>query len=105
MDDFSYNELEFKHVDEFAIEYKSFFMDNKLEYDVFDFDDACSTYFIVEVAFSCETSTISLDLKPLPDSLKYAFLGLDESVSVIIASNLDQHQEEKLLNLGRTKSP
>jgi len=32
---------------------------------------------------------VALELKPLPHSLKYAFLGSDESLPIIIASDLD----------------
>jgi hypothetical protein len=35
------------------------------------------------------------ELKPLPDSLKYKFLGLAESLPVIIASDLIDAQEEE----------
>ena len=40
-----------------------------------------------------------MKLKPLSDSLKYAFLGLDQTLSVIIASNLEPNQEEKLVEV------
>jgi len=40
-------------------------------------------------------------LKPLPDSLTYTFLGPDESLPVIIASDLDQDQEDQLIALIR----
>ena len=72
MSDFSYDELESEHVDEFAVKYESFFMNDEPEYDVFDFDTS-SVDFIAEIASACDTSTVSLDLKPLHDSLKYAF--------------------------------
>jgi len=98
--DFAYNELEFDHVNEFAIEYKSFFMDDEPKYDVFDFN-MCLVDFITDVIFAYDTSTVSLDLKPLPASLKYAFLGLDESLHVIIVYDLDNDQEEKLLKLPK----
>ncbi|XP_063946014.1 uncharacterized protein LOC135151482 [Daucus carota subsp. sativus] len=42
-----------------------------------------------------------LELKPLPDTLKYAFLGPNESYPVIIASNLTTSQEEELLGILR----
>ncbi|XP_004297990.1 PREDICTED: acylamino-acid-releasing enzyme-like [Fragaria vesca subsp. vesca] len=42
-----------------------------------------------------------LDLKQLPDTLKYAFLGPFESLPVIIASDLSSTQEEKLLQILR----
>jgi hypothetical protein len=41
------------------------------------------------------------ELKPLPDSLKYKFLGLAESLPVIIASDLIDAQEEELLGVLR----
>jgi hypothetical protein len=41
------------------------------------------------------------ELKPLPDSLKYKFLGPVESLPVIIASNLKDAQEEELLGVLR----
>ncbi|KAM6556416.1 hypothetical protein CsatB_003435 [Cannabis sativa] len=42
-----------------------------------------------------------LDLKPLPDTLKYAFLGESNTYPVIIASDLDEKQETKLLDTLR----
>jgi hypothetical protein len=41
------------------------------------------------------------ELKPLLDSLKYKFLGLAESLPVIIASDLINAQEEELLGVLR----
>jgi preprotein translocase subunit SecA len=41
------------------------------------------------------------ELKLLPDSLKYKFLGPAESLPVIIASNLIEAQEEELLEVLR----
>jgi hypothetical protein len=41
------------------------------------------------------------ELKPLSDNLKYKFLGPAESSSVIIASDLVDAQEEKLLDVLR----
>ena len=40
-----------------------------------------------------------VELKPFPDSLKYAFLGPDQTLPVIIASNLEPNQEEKLVEV------
>jgi hypothetical protein len=39
------------------------------------------------------------ELKPLPDSLKYKFLGLADYLPVTIASDLIDAQEEKLLDV------
>ena len=41
------------------------------------------------------------ELKPLPNTLKYKFLSLDESLPVIIASDLVNAQEAKLLDVLR----
>jgi hypothetical protein len=41
------------------------------------------------------------ELKPLPDNLKYKFLGPAESLPVIIASDLIDAQEEELLGVLR----
>lgn len=41
----------------------------------------------------------TLDLKPLPSHLHYAFLGVIEKFSLIILSNLSQEQEAKLLGI------
>ncbi|XP_062155263.1 uncharacterized protein LOC133863335 [Alnus glutinosa] len=38
-----------------------------------------------------------LELKPLPDKLKYAFLGSNDTLPVIIASDLQKDQEDSLL--------
>ncbi|RDX63566.1 hypothetical protein CR513_57981, partial [Mucuna pruriens] len=42
-----------------------------------------------------------IELKPLPDHLKYAYLGGEQQFPVIIASNLHQEQKEKLLQVLR----
>ena len=43
----------------------------------------------------------NLILKQLPETLKYAFLGPDNTLSFIISALLDQEQEEKLLQVLR----
>jgi len=40
-----------------------------------------------------------LELKLLSDTLKYAFLGDSETLSLIISSHLDKDQERKLLDV------
>jgi len=91
--------------DVFATEYESFLINDEPAYDVFEFDDLCSTtdYLLTAVSEFATKSVfpVTLELKPLPDSLKYAFLGLDESLPVIIASDLDQDQKDKLTSLHR----
>ena len=78
----------------FAAEYESFHANDEPEYDVFEFDDLCSTAdcLLTVVSKSMHESVFppALKLKPVPDSLKYAFLGPDKSLPVIFASDLDR---------------
>ena len=80
-------------------------MNDEPEYDVFEFDDVCSTanYLLTAMSESAfeSVSPPALELKPLPDFLKYAFLGPDESLPIIITSDLDRGQENKLITLLR----
>jgi hypothetical protein len=46
-----------------------------------------------------EPQVPEVDLKPLPKGLKYEFLGLDKSYSVIVSVELSPQENEKLLNL------
>jgi len=55
---------------------------------MFDFDDVFSVDFLL-LLFLLMILLFLLDLKPLPDSLKYAFLGPYESLPMLIASNLE----------------
>jgi len=91
--------------DVFANEYESFLINDELEYDLFEFDDLCSTADCLLTAVSESTaesiSPVTLELKPLPDSLKYAFLGPDESSPTIITSDLDRNQMVELISLLR----
>jgi hypothetical protein len=41
------------------------------------------------------------ELKPLPDTLKYKYLDPNESLLIIISSDLDEAQEQELLNVLR----
>ena len=45
-----------------------------------------------------------LELKPLPDNLKYAYLGDNETLPVIISSALTLDQEKKLVKVLREHS-
>jgi len=67
--------LEDAYDDVFAAEYESFLVNDEPEYDAFEFDDL---YSIGDCFITAASETISrpaLELKPLSDSLKYAFLG------------------------------
>ena len=91
--------------DMFAAEYESLLMDNKFEYDVFEFDDLCSATdcplaSVSEYAYEFVSPPI-LKLKPLPDSFMYAFLGPSESLPMIVAFNRDRDQEDKLIAVLR----
>jgi len=89
----------------FATEYEFFLVNDELEYDVFEFDDLCSTadclLTVVSESMHESASALALELKPLPDSLKYAFLGSDESLPITVASDLGRDQEDKLIALVR----
>jgi len=80
--------------DIFAAKYESFLMNNESEYDVFEFDDLCSTVdCLLTVASESTSESVyppALELKPLPVFLKYAFLGSDKSLLVINASDIDR---------------
>ena len=41
----------------------------------------------------------SLELKPLPEHLKYVYLGKNETLPIIIANNLSASQEEQLIRV------
>jgi len=71
------------------------------EYHMFEFDDLGSAADCLLTVVSKSISSPALELKSLPNSRKYAFLGPDESLPVIIASDLDQDQEDKLIALLR----
>ncbi|XP_051116126.1 uncharacterized protein LOC127241238 [Andrographis paniculata] len=43
----------------------------------------------------------ALEMKPLPSNLKYAFLGVGETLPVIISATLSPSQEEKLIQILR----
>jgi len=49
-------------------------------------------------------SSPKLELKPFPDNLKYAYLGDNETLPVIISSALTLDQEEKLVKVLRDHS-
>ena len=80
----------------FAAEYESFLVNDEPEYDVFEFDDWYSTadclLTAVSESMNESVSPPARELKPLLDSLKYAFVGPDESLPIIVASDLDRDQ-------------
>ena len=45
------------------------------------------------------TSSAAFELKPLPSTLKYVFLGKHETFPVVISSNLDKTQDAELLTI------
>ncbi|XP_021986593.1 uncharacterized protein LOC110883035 [Helianthus annuus] len=58
-----------------------------------------------EISSGLKPSLISppkVELKELPAHLKYAFLGEDQTLLVIIAANLEKEQEEALLKVLKT---
>ncbi|XP_021751645.1 uncharacterized protein LOC110717300 [Chenopodium quinoa] len=49
--------------------------------------------------FELKREAPEVELKPLPDHLKYAFFGENDTLPVIIASNLTPNQEQKLVHV------
>ncbi|PKI75968.1 hypothetical protein CRG98_003626, partial [Punica granatum] len=47
------------------------------------------------------TQFSALELKPLPNNLKYAYLGIDDTLPIIISSSLTGDQEQQLLSVLR----
>ena len=64
----------------------------------------CSSADCLLTVVSESVSSSALELKPFPDSLKYAFPGPDESLPVIITSDSDRDQEDKLITLLRANN-
>ncbi|CAN6712517.1 unnamed protein product [Malus baccata var. baccata] len=64
----------------------------------------CSSYFISlptsnEKTLPFVIQAPKLELKPIPEHLKYAFLGEDETLPVIISSHLTTEEREKLIRV------
>ncbi|CAN6579840.1 unnamed protein product [Malus baccata var. baccata] len=64
----------------------------------------CSSYFISlptsnEKTLPSVIQAPKLELKPIPEHLKYAFLGEDETLPVIISSQLSTEEGEKLIRV------
>jgi hypothetical protein len=55
----------------------------------------CEEVCFVEV--NALTKTQNVELKPLPSSLRYEFLGPDETYQVIVNADIDSAQTDKLL--------
>ena len=54
--------------------------------------------FVADVRPSVEVPP-KLELKPLPKNLKYAFLGDDETLPVVVSAELNNEEESKLIEL------
>ncbi|CAN6576402.1 unnamed protein product [Malus baccata var. baccata] len=64
----------------------------------------CSSYFISlstsnEKTLPSVIQASKLELKPIPEHLKYAFLGEDETLLIIISSQLTAEEREKLIRV------
>ncbi|RDX84917.1 Retrovirus-related Pol polyprotein from transposon opus, partial [Mucuna pruriens] len=87
-------------------------VDLDFEAELFEVIDQACNHENLECANDAETdpksltensssSPLPLDLKPLLKHLKYAYLDTEQQLPVIIANNLRQEQEDKLLNVLR----
>jgi len=115
VEDLACEELEFVHDDEItSCVYESFYVDYELEFATFAFDAQCDDSLHASLLASLTSlptpsndhlpsapSSSSLELKPLPSTLKYAFFGPDETFPVILANDLTLDQEKQVLDLLR----
>ena len=89
-------------------------MNYEPEFDTFAFDEQCDDSVHASLLASLTSlpapsndhlpsasSSSSLELKPLPSTLKYAFLGPDGTFPVILANDLTLDQEKQVLDLLR----
>jgi len=76
------------------------YADSLIDNDICDEIDSLSLDSSNSPSFA-QTLDLVLELKPLPDSLKYVFLVPNETFPVIIASDLIEDQEDKLLKVLR----
>jgi len=87
-------------------------MNYEPEFDTFAFDEQCDDSlhaYLVTSLTSLPTpsndhlpnapSSSSLELKPLPSTLKYAFFGPDETFRLILANDLTLDREKQVLDL------
>ena len=63
----------------FTNEYDCFLIDDGPEYDMFEFDDFCTAVEgLIASATKFDSTSASLELKALPDYLKYSFFGTQQ---------------------------
>jgi len=87
-------------------------MEYELQYDVFTFEEQCDDSLHTAILTSLSSipspshevlpsvpSSSSLELKPFLNMLKYAFLGPNETFSVILANDLNSNQETQVVDL------
>ena len=90
--------------DMFIAKYESLLMDDEPEYNVFEFDDLCSAAnFLMASTSKFDSLSASIKLKTLANSLKYSFLGLDESLSYCFRLPYLQNKEAVSWTLGDNK--
>ena len=94
--------------------YESFCPEHELEFDTFAFEEQYDDLVYASILGSLSSIPSpshetppnvllcsSLELKPFPNTLKYAFLGPNEIVPMIIANDLNSGYETKVLELLR----
>ena len=115
MGDFALREVEVDYEEGLkSCVHESFFMEYTPEHDVFAFEDQCDDSLQASVLTSLSSIlpssheappnvllSSSFELKPLPNTLKYAFLGLNETFCMILANDLNLNQETQVLDLLR----
>jgi len=115
VEDIACRELEFVNDDEIAsCVYESFCIEYEPEFNAFSFDEQCDDSLHASLLASLTSLPLSfhedlpsapsssfLELKPLPSTLKYAFLELDETFPLVLANGLTPDQERQILGLLR----
>ncbi|XP_042436877.1 uncharacterized protein LOC122022829 [Zingiber officinale] len=111
-----FDELDFEMLGDAAAELTNIFKETSCAVDEIssDLEDNGNDYslengatveFMAELYSEKSDSVVEqeskLELKPLPDHLKYAYLEAGNQLPVIISKNLDPNQESKLLDLLR----
>ena len=85
---------------EFNLESEDFNIDQIIDSAVDWASSPSIPYHKTEISdITSNESTPSLELKALPEYLKYAYLGERETLPVIIASHLTEQQEDSLMSI------
>ena len=95
------NEMNFQYLENLDVEFLNSSYDLKETVSSLNEDNVENSSSSEEKIQEAEKSSEGLILKELPKHLKYAFLGAEKSKLVIIATDLKEEKEQKLLQILR----